>query len=448
MEKDIQIYLGRSETNRVYWKPKKQRNQHFVVVGTSGSGKTETLKAIIFELQKFGVPSLIVDFHNEYGDIAGYRVNLRECTINPLEVLKGRRPQDVIYEVANIMKKIFKLGDQQEAFLRLAIKKCYSDKGIDILTEMKDKEAPRFLDIKDQLEFMITPQNRGIIRTLLNRIDPLFEVDIFFGESTVLPFEKVLEKTTSIELKDFPTEDVKSAIAEFFLNKFIYYLYSAGRTDKLRLYCIVDEAHRLLYDNSPLDRLLREARKYGAGIILSSQRPSDFSETILANAGGILSLQCNLEGDAKFMAKQMGIDYKDILNLNESGLAYLKLTAETETYKVKIERIAERTGQKPAVAQKTEERPSQPPPAPRKRGNGFTKDMEILRHSVERKNMEIKEYLEEIKSLYEQKRKVEKELENVKGKKGKRPQKGKACDHCTFINDSDATYCNDCGRKL
>ncbi|MBI4021346.1 MAG: ATP-binding protein [Candidatus Aenigmarchaeota archaeon] len=338
MDSGVRVYLGKSQERKIFWQPGKEKNPHFLVVGTSGSGKTESLKSIVHELRAQGVPSLIVDFHNEYSDIAEYRINLRELTINPLEVAAGRRPQDVIYEVASIVKKIFGLGDRQESMLRSAIKDCYTDQGIDILKEAEhDLAAPPFMKIREQLEKGETATNRGIREALISRIEPLFEVDIFFKENTAIPFEEIVRKTTTIELKDFPTEDVKAAIAEFFLNKLIYYLYKSGKADRLRVYCVVDEAHRLLYENSPLDRLLREARKYGTGIILSSQRPSDFSETVLANAGGILSLQCNLEKDAKFIGKQLSIEPADILHLTEPGLGFVKLSSGAETSKVKID---------------------------------------------------------------------------------------------------------------
>ena len=341
------IYLGLVNDKKVFWHPRKEKNQHLLIVGTSGSGKTETLRAIIWELKKNGVPSLIIDFHNEFRDVTDYHINMRDLTINPLDVIPGKRPQDVVYEVANILRKIFKLGDIQEGILRNAIRWCYEDGGIDVKEKFTgDSPPPVFTNVWRNINNIQRDKsykyNRSTVQSLLTRVEPLFEVDIFREKTTEIPFEKIIEKTTAIELKDFPTEDVKSAIAEFFLNKLIYYLYTLGKTDDLRLYCVIDEAHRLMYENSPLDRLLRESRKYGTGVILSSQRPSDFSETVLANAGAILSLQCNLEKDAKFVSKQINIDPLEIKNLTEPGLGYVKFSSELITHKIKIELLDNR----------------------------------------------------------------------------------------------------------
>jgi hypothetical protein len=152
-----------------------------------------------------------------------------------------------------------------------------------------------------------------------------------------------VKETTVVELKDFPTETVKSAIAEFFINKLFYYIYSLEKSKKLNLYCVIDEAHRLMYENSPLDRLFRESRKYGVGVILASQRPTDFNETVLANVGGILSFQCSLEKDAKFVGKQLNLETRKIKNLVEPGLGYIKFSRNEKAEKIKITPLDERT---------------------------------------------------------------------------------------------------------
>jgi hypothetical protein len=72
----------------------------------------------------------------------------------------------------------------------------------------------------------------------------------------------------------------------------------------LRLFCFADEAHRLSYSKSPVDTMLREARKYGMGMILSSQSPHDFEPIVFANAATKISFRLPLEEDALFLSKQ------------------------------------------------------------------------------------------------------------------------------------------------
>jgi DNA helicase HerA-like ATPase len=70
-----------------------------------------------------------------------------------------------------------------------------------------------------------------------------------------------------------------------------FYLKSEGQ-HPLRLYCILDEAHHLSFrDAGPVDSLLREARKFGLGLIFASQQPGDFSAAAYANSASKLVFQ-------------------------------------------------------------------------------------------------------------------------------------------------------------
>ena len=71
----------------------------------------------------------------------------------------------------------------------------------------------------------------------------------------------------------------------------------------LERYDNIDEAHRTSYPGSPVDTLFREARKYGIGVILASQRATDFNEVLLSNAGTIITLKQNLMKDARYIAR-------------------------------------------------------------------------------------------------------------------------------------------------
>ena len=355
----LEIFLGTNERGEeVSWKPKEEKNPHFLVVGTSGSGKTETLKAMIHELSEQGVPSLIIDFHQDFEELADDVLDFNSVTINPLE-FSPETPESVMYKVSHILKKIFALGVQQEGLLQDAILTAYRDKGVDIKST-QTKEAPTFEDVKDTLESMmerLREERRPTqtVETLLVRLRPLFNTGFFTQKKSTVPFKKIFSETTVLKLKNMPTEEVKYAIAEFFINKLKYELYARGKTDKIVLYCVVDEAHRLIDERSPLNDLLRESRKYGTGVILSSQRPSDFSDTVLANVGGIMALQCRLEKDAIFVSKQMGVDFEKIKNLTEVGMGYLNLSSREGTELVRVKPLWKRKKTKEKKEKKREE---------------------------------------------------------------------------------------------
>jgi len=364
----LEVLLGKGDDgNAITWTPKNEKNPHFMVVGTSGSGKTETLKAIVHELSAGNVPSFIVDFHQDFEDVADNVLDFTNMTINPLEYTP-ETPEASMYKVSNILKKIFTLGVQQEGALQDAILSAYRDKGIDIRS-MEKKDAPTFEDVKNVLEnkaeyLKAEKRSSQTIETLLVRLRPLFNTGFFTSKKNAIPFKDIFSETTVLKLKNMPTEEVKYAIAEFFINKLKYELYARGKTDKMVLYCIVDEAHRLIDEKSPLNDLLRESRKYGTGVILSSQRPSDFSDTVLANVGGIIAFQCRLEKDAIFVARQMGINFEEIKNLTEIGTGYVNLSSKNGNERVRIIPLWKRKNvPKPKAAKKEERKTESRAPA-------------------------------------------------------------------------------------
>lgn len=338
----LKVLLGKNIIDKpVYWEIDKEKNPHILVLGTSGSGKTETLKAIIHDLNRAKVPSMIIDFHSEFKGVGKNIINMRQIGMNPLEFSQNETPEAIVYEVSAIMKKIFGLGEIQESIVRQAIKNSYLNLGIDLRKEGPSEKCPTFSDVKKEIYKIENPVNKRNIDSLMSRIEPLFELEIF-DSSTQITFSELVDDTTVVDLKNFPTETIKSVIAEFFLSKLSNYIYSLEKKKDINLYIVVDEAHRLMYEGSPLDRFLRESRKYGVGVILASQRPTDFNETVLANAGVLLSFQCTLEKDAAFVARQLGIDSNKIRNLVDPGVGYVKFSRGEKAERVRITRLQDR----------------------------------------------------------------------------------------------------------
>ncbi|MBN2880843.1 ATP-binding protein [Candidatus Woesearchaeota archaeon] len=305
MKKDTNIWLGNNNTDKLFWDSQSQRSPHLVLIGGSGSGKTETLKVISMELKNKKVSTLIIDFHNDFTILADNLIKLDNTTIHPLEIQVGERPIDVTYKIAKIFAKIFSLGEIQEAIIREAIKTFYQDSKI---KDLKKENSGNFklLPFSHFKEILENNFERRKTESLLAKLSIVFDTDIFMdAKETSLPFNTMTTQVSVIQLKEFPTDEIKSMIAEIILNKLINYFYLKGQSKEgIELFCIIDEAHRVTYEGSPVDLLLRESRKYGVGVILASQRPTDFSETILANVGTIMSFQCSLAKDAKYLSNK------------------------------------------------------------------------------------------------------------------------------------------------
>jgi hypothetical protein len=329
----LRLILGKNTDNGkpVIWDPvvttpKKLTNQHVLIVGKSGAGKTQTASAFLWELTKAGVPSIIFDFQGEY--ISGKLTNddgrtFLECTgakildaadginVNPLEIPldphsgKKQNYVKVVYQVANSLAKIFGLGEIQHAILRDAINQAFVAAGF----APNDKEtwqrhAPNFSAVWTILQQM-EEEIGGNVRNLNLRVQPLFETGVFLENTDPRGFEAILEETHVLRLSNLATPELMVAVSRFVLQKLYADMLAKGPTNEMRVFAVVDEAHKLSYEET-LTELIREARKYGVGILLASQSVKDFDRVVFDMVGTKIALQ--LEGDdAKVMAENLGL---------------------------------------------------------------------------------------------------------------------------------------------
>jgi hypothetical protein len=305
--------------------PKKLANQHLLIVGKSGAGKSQTTSSVLYELSKQEIPFLILDFQGEY--ISSVLTNSKDesfaeatnamtfdpsygMDINPLELsIDGNTGQRIgymsnVYQVSSILKQIFGLGDIQHPVLKDAIKRAYQEKGFSVTDRATwNNEPPQFQDIWAILEFM--EQNEGTnVRNLKYRIEPLFENNIFVSGEGSVSISDILNKNSIIDLSKLHTPELMKSVARFVLQAVYNRMLADGPSKSIKLYVVIDEAHKLSYDQTLTD-LIREARKYGVGFILASQSVRDFATVVFENMGTKIALQ--LEGeDAKFMAENFG----------------------------------------------------------------------------------------------------------------------------------------------
>jgi DNA phosphorothioation-dependent restriction protein DptH len=156
------------------------------------------------------------------------------------------------------------------------------------VSESWDKPLPRFgLLYKKLTEYAQDPMNsdRKTARSAASHIASLFLFDIFRNNGITIKWGELLERRQQciiIQLRGLE-QNLQRATTEFLLWNLVAYLESIG-PQELRCFVVIDEAHRIpANEGSAIERLLREGRKFGIGMILASQQPEDFTSIALSN---------------------------------------------------------------------------------------------------------------------------------------------------------------------
>lgn len=262
-------------------------NPHISVSGETGSGKTQATKAMLHDLVP-GLPALILDFKDDYAkaDYAaaeGFTVHDASYgslpfnpMVAPVDPETGRvNPTAHVHELGSMLQRIYKLGDQQTFQLREAIKETYAISGVG--TKPFVPEAGQHYLPFDAIRDVLV---REEAHTLLGRLSPIFDLGLFSEDSDeATTLDDLLSTPTVIRLSQLPGDQVKNAVAEFFLLALYSFLIRRPQPHRLERLLVLDEAWRLV--SSPkLQPLMREGRAFGLGVIIATQFPRDLPEAI------------------------------------------------------------------------------------------------------------------------------------------------------------------------
>lgn len=328
----IEVFLGYSDDEKIFWEPGKLNNGHFIIIGGSGAGKTETIRCIASELDKQGYPVLMVDFH---GDMACEGCNIRTCEIkegskyyfNPLELDPKFEEITPLKATADFVDSIFinfpTLGIQQRNDLKEIVKRAYKKAGITSDKETWSREL-KFKEIEDEIK----SSEDKTTQSLKAYLNDIFDYELFSGSEKISVGSILEGGITHLNLRPLP-ESLKSLYADLFLRKIYYSLQALGEiprgniTDKerFRLFVIVDEAKLLVSEKqgykAVLNKYATELRKFGVGLILASQLISHFTDEILSNVAVKLCMKAENKEQARKNDKFFGVGEKELLNLKQ-----------------------------------------------------------------------------------------------------------------------------------
>ncbi len=344
------VYVGKTQLLHVpfFWDPKKLVNPHICVVGITGSGKSYFVKTFITRARLvFGTSALILDWAGEYADwvrSAGGRViSFGQDGLNLLDLGGASRTAD--RSAAWTKRKRFVLlpagpATQQNAqhsacatphartrqvvaslemltdlssfppqrrMTEDAIERAYAAKGFSLhAAAQQKKRAPTLQDVhmllaKNAKKSQDAAEAARRIKTLLLSSGKSFS-------SSTIGMGALLSGLVCVDLHSLPSESLRSlaglAILQFVKEKMRAESFQPeGRP---RLFVVADEAWKIASDErSDVISIIREGRKYGFGLVVASQNPTDVHRSIFSNAGTTLCFRLTLSSERDYVRSSL-----------------------------------------------------------------------------------------------------------------------------------------------
>lgn len=280
------ILLGRG----IHWNPEALPNAHIVVIGASGSGKTQTLKGIFYALQTLymGAQKILIDFHGDQ-DIAGETVYPLHMAspygINPLTLNldpEGGGPNLQAIAVAAVLKKSLYMGANQEGLLLEVLATCYRQRGI--VQEVQatwNREPPTFADVEQELTTRSQEEDCKESKKLRLKLAATFQYGVF--SRSQFPLTDPLIRVDLSKLPPAIQAIAAEALAKQLMDNHRLLGEISGKLP--RTFLGIDEAKEMPNGKgSTCDRIIADGRKYGLALLLASQSERHLSADVIGNS--------------------------------------------------------------------------------------------------------------------------------------------------------------------
>jgi hypothetical protein len=264
-------------------------NLNIGVVGDLGTGKTQLLKSLIFQIvedaeRNRGIKPrlLIFDYKRDYSSpefvkATGAKV-VRPSRL-PLNLFDTSAIGDSLNPwfdrfrfFSDILDKVYSgIGEVQRGKLKTAVKNAYAN--------VSDGKPPTIYNVHAEYREIVGDRPD----TPMSIIDDLVDMGIFEQDvDKTISFDKFLDGVVVISLDALGQDDrSKNLLVAIMLNMFYENMLKTekrpfeGTDPQLRVvdsYLLVDEADNIMrYDFDVLRNLLLQGREFGTGVILASQ---------------------------------------------------------------------------------------------------------------------------------------------------------------------------------
>lgn len=316
--------------------------KHFAILGTTGSGKSCSVTVLLRSILEVAPRAhvILLDPHNEYRrafpDLAEVidptTLNLPHWLLNfeeSVELFIGKT-EHVATSQTNILKDAILAARRDFGADGIPTEKITVDTPVpyrlgDMLAHIDAAMPPQaskqdsYLKIKNKAETLQQDSRFSfMMRPDATVGDQLAEI---VGQYLRIP---VSEKPLSIiDLSGVPSDVVDVVVSVLCRMVFDFAVWSP-RPVQVPVVLICEEAHRYAPrrddaafqpTKQALSRIAKEGRKYGVGLGLISQRPSELAESILSQCNTLIALRMSNEQDQNFVQRALPDSVRSLISI-------------------------------------------------------------------------------------------------------------------------------------
>lgn len=317
---DGEFMIGTDLDERPVGLTRRQLNEHVLVVGRTGVGKTTFFYNLMDTCQEKQLPFMVFDFKNDYRHVAEefdmIVVSWQDLKFNPLQPPPGVRLERWAEVLADTWTHAMGLWKASRGYFLRKLRQLYRLYNSDIeegvypsLFELRD------LARADQISHA-SPRYRYKER-LDNRVTGMLGFSgRIFDCSRGYPIEEFLDRNVVFELQE-PHQDVQTFIVEALLTWIFYYRDAMTHRQGLRHVIMFDEAKQVFdinrekdtnSPNPPITNLMGKVREFGEALVVADHEPSKLSDSLKANTNAKLWMSLGSGKDTDDMRETFGLD--------------------------------------------------------------------------------------------------------------------------------------------
>ncbi|MGV6827093.1 MAG: ATP-binding protein [bacterium] len=352
-------YLSSKPDIEVFLDPNSMFTRHMAILGQSGAGKSWTTTSIIQRAIKCMPKAhiILLDLHGEYGwkdDDGNMHSAFPEDIVRHVDAQELEIPYWLLTYAELIDFMIDKTDPNatlQTAFLRDVLYSLRKKGNADLNLEQLSVDSPVYFSLKEmylhfkkaneqQLDFGKTKGSMfGAFDEFLVRFQSMYNdkrydfllrpkkrthsetLEDLLRDFVGLGEEK--KQITVIDLSPVPS-DVRPMVSSQIARLAYEFNYWNPRRREFPILLICEEAHQYLprsgdpslaATRKAMERIAKEGRKYGVGLCVVSQRPTELSETVLAQCNNYLCLRISNPDDQEYVRGLMPEGEADLADI-------------------------------------------------------------------------------------------------------------------------------------